>query len=112
MPTVTTATIKHRQPIQRPDGDWERVKMVVYINDGTRRDDWPYVKKETQTDKQLTDAAKARVQASLDSDAEAIANAPVDREELDAVLLELQKAGKIESDNWPDLKDEAIGVGP
>ena len=113
----TTAEIVSRQEIERKDGTWERVKMTVTLDDGTKRSYWPYVKQGTQTDKQLTDNAITVVDADVAAEAEAEENQPIPKEEVDAVIAELEKDGKLPAgvDTWEEAVTEAnkvVAVGP
>ena len=101
-----TAEIKERQKYS----DRERVKLVVTLDDGTKRDHWPYVE-EGIDDAALEADAIAAVQAQLDAAVEAAANAPIDRAEVDVVVAKLAAAGSIEAkDTWEDLRDKPIAT--
>jgi len=91
-------------------GVYERVKMVITLEDGSTRDWWPRILKGTKTSQELADEAMAFVQADLDAAAEVQANMPIERADLDAILVKLKKAGRIESDNWDDLQMEVTNI--
>lgn len=85
----------------------ERAKIVVTLDDGSTRDYWPY-KMPYIPDVLLEAEAIIQVEQSLAAEAEAQANQPVERSEIDAFIAELEKAGLVTGTTWAQVKDEKL----
>lgn len=107
--TITSTAIDSRVPCGEK---MERVKMIVTLSDGTKRDYWPRVVVGIK-DAVLLDQARASVQAELDAAAVEAAkpSETVPRAEVDAVIAKLQEAGKVTAKTYEELKTEvAVAV--
>jgi len=101
------ATINSRQAITRADGEWERVKITVTLDDGKIQDYWPYVKKGSVTDKDLQNQAITFAE-------EAVAIVPEETvlvAEVDEALAKLKADGQVTYGTWDELKEGAASVG-
>jgi len=103
----------HKVTIDNRDAKTGRVKMTIDADNGTRYVWWPYLDSKL-TDKEVVAAAVVHTDQIIAGEAQAIANMPVAREEIDDVLSKLKEANVILVDNWDDLKAaaDAVRVSP